>query len=55
MFREGRINKLRELAENQKLQNNTYILINSQFDNEMKEHPNLLCRDQSMVIFYFPC
>jgi hypothetical protein len=39
MFREDRINKLRELAENQKLQNNTYILINSQFDNEIKEHP----------------
>jgi hypothetical protein len=39
MFREDRINKLRELAENQKLQNNTYILINSQFHNEIKEHP----------------
>jgi hypothetical protein len=39
MFREDRINKLGELAENQKLQNNTYILINSQCDNEIKEHP----------------
>jgi hypothetical protein len=36
MFREDRIKKLRELVENQKLQNNTYILINSQFDNEIK-------------------
>jgi hypothetical protein len=36
---EDRINKLRELAENQKLQNNTYILINSQFDNKIKKHP----------------
>jgi hypothetical protein len=39
MYREDRINKIRELAENQKLQNNTYILINSQFDNKIKEHP----------------
>jgi hypothetical protein len=39
MFREERKHELKELAENQNLKQNTYILINSQFNDEIKEHP----------------
>jgi hypothetical protein len=39
MFREERKYELKELAENRNLKQNTYFLINSQFDNEIEKHP----------------
>jgi hypothetical protein len=39
MFREKRKRELKDLAENQNLKQNAYILINSQFNDEIKKHP----------------